>query len=164
MSVWETPVGATVEWYTPPDLFDRLGFDGQVHAFDLDPCAPPLPAADWIPARHRYSHDGEKQRWFGQVWLNPPYGPSTPAFIDRMIEHKNGIALVAARTETKWFQAALATADMGLFLADRLHFIRADGFRGRSSHGSVLLGWGSEAVDCLLSTDRRDLGTLAFAA
>ena len=32
--VHERPVGATVEWYTPPELFDALGL-----TFDLDPAA-----------------------------------------------------------------------------------------------------------------------------
>jgi hypothetical protein len=29
-------VGSSVEWYTPPEIFEALGL-----TFDLDPCAPP---------------------------------------------------------------------------------------------------------------------------
>jgi hypothetical protein len=43
-------VGASDEWYTPPAVFAALGL-----TFDLDPCAPPLPTADWIPTARRYS-------------------------------------------------------------------------------------------------------------
>lgn len=37
--------GETVEWYTPPAIFDRLGL-----RFDLDPCSPPggLPWVRWF--------------------------------------------------------------------------------------------------------------------
>jgi hypothetical protein len=39
-----------VDWYTPDSIFSALGI-----TFDLDPCAPPLPAATWIPAAYRIS-------------------------------------------------------------------------------------------------------------
>jgi hypothetical protein len=49
-----------VDWYTPPEIFTALGLE-----FDLDPCAPPRPAASWIPANVRYSlpQDGLALPW-----------------------------------------------------------------------------------------------------
>jgi hypothetical protein len=67
---YQAPVGATVEWYTPPEVFERLGL-----TFDLDPCAPAI-GAEWIPAAKRYAieagDNGLWLPWIGRVWLNPP--------------------------------------------------------------------------------------------
>ena len=143
MTVHERPVGATVEWYTPPSLFVALGLD-----FDLDPAAPVRPPT-WIPALNWYSTDGQHKPWQGRVWLNPPYGRDLPAFVDRMIEHRDGLMLTAARTETRWWQRAAASADAVCFLRDRLHHIRADGHQARSSFGSTLFAFGPDCVAAL---------------
>lgn len=114
--------GATDEWYTPPEIFTALGLE-----FDLDPCAPPggLP---WIPARRFYSikDDGLHQPWTGRVWLNPPYGPRTAAWMRRLAAHGNGVGLAFARTDTAWFHAIAPTASVICFIAGRLNFIPSD--------------------------------------
>lgn len=140
MTLWEKPKGDTVEWYTPPEVFHRLRL-----RFNLDPAAPPLPGADWIPAEDRYSSEGEVKGWYGRVWLNPPYGPDLPKFIDRMVSHSHGIALTANRTETAWWQKAARSASLMCMIENRLHFIRNDGYQARASHGSTLFAWG---YDC----------------
>jgi len=138
MTVHEAPVSQTVEWYTPPEFFDKMGVN-----FDLDP-AMPEKGADWVPADTytRRPADGLKQPWRGRVWLNPPYGPSLPSFVDRMIEHRYGLMLVPSRTETDWFQRAATRAWYVNFLADRIHFIRDDGVQARASFGSALMAYG----------------------
>jgi hypothetical protein len=148
VTVHERPVGATVEWYTPPSLFDALGL-----TFDLDPAAPrELPA--WIPARHSYhTARGELRPWFGRVWLNPPYGRDLPKFVDRMCDHRHGLMLVPARTETAWWQQAAHSADMVVFLRDRLHFIRDDGYQARASFGSCLFAWGDAECEAVVGAD-----------
>ena len=54
--------------------------------------------------------DSLKQTWFGNVWLNPPFGKVLlPQFLDKCTEQiKAGNAdsifvLIPARTDTKWF-------------------------------------------------------------
>lgn len=149
MTVHETPVAATVDWFTPPELFDKIGL-----RFDLDPAAPDeLPS--WIPADKHYSFAGQSRPWEGRVWLNPPYGASLPAFVERMCEHRHGIMLAPSRTETRWWQRAARSADAVCLLRDRIHFIRADGFQARSSHASTLFAWGQ---DCTLALQLADLG------
>jgi hypothetical protein len=142
MNVHERPVGATVEWYTPPEVFERLRLE-----FDLDPASPGADKVPWIPARRHYTRadDGLAQPWSGMVWLNPPYGPSMAPFVDRLIEHDDGILLIAARTETAIFQRAAYSANVVAFAKDRIHFIRNDGFQARSSFGSVLMAFGYRA-------------------
>lgn len=151
MTVHERPVGATVEWYTPPSLFDALGVD-----FDMDPASPGAAVVPWVPAaRHvTRAEDGMSIEWADRIWLNPPYGPAGVPFIKRMaLEGSDGIMLLPARTETAAFQLAASVADAVCFLRDRLHFIRADGYQSRSSFGSVLFAWGEEYVEALRDAD-----------
>jgi hypothetical protein len=116
--------------------------------------AGPVP---WVPADRFYSarENGLMQKWTGRVWLNPPYGEPGVAFIDRMVAHGDGMLLVPARTETRVFQRAAAAADVVVFLRDRLHFIREDGFQGRAGFASALLAFGRE---CHYAARAADLG------
>lgn len=136
----ESPVGATVEWYTPPDLFKRLDT-----TFDLDPASPASGPVPWVPAEQFYSplDDGLKQPWEGSVWLNPPYGPAGIEFIRKMVKHGDGLLLIPARTETQIFQYAARHATVVCFLRDRLHYIREDGFQARAGFASALLCYGT---------------------
>jgi hypothetical protein len=149
MTVHEKPVGATVEWYTPPELFAKLDLE-----FDLDP-ASPNPPVPWVPAARFMWQDGHTLPWTGRVWLNPPYGPKAVPFVERMIAHGDGMLLLPARTETRAFQRAATEAKAVCFLRERLWFKRADGFQARSSFGSVLFAFG---WDCWYALQTADLG------
>jgi hypothetical protein len=160
----EPPAGGSCEWYTPPEIFRALGLP-----FALDPCAPPWPRADWIPAARRYSppDDGLELPWFGRVWLNPPYARETARWVARLAEHGDGIALVFARTDTAWWQAAIAGAHAVCFIAGRVNFIPSDP-RFRSSNGtpssagapSCLLAYGDDCAGALI---RSGLGACLVA-
>jgi hypothetical protein len=143
--------GATVEWLTPPYILNALG------PFDLDPCAPvkrPWPMA----TRHfTYLEDGLTKPWEGRIWLNPPYGMNTWLWLQRLAAHRNGIALVFARTETEGFHEwAWAYADAMHFFRGRLHFHHLSGLRAKGNCGgpSVLIAYGegnaNRLQDCRL--------------
>ena len=148
---------ASVDWYTPKWIFDALGL-----RFDLDPCQPPTGVA-WIPADKFYceADNGLVQPWTGNVWLNPPYGKYTSAWLRKMHEHRNGIALVFARTDTKWFHDYVAKADAILFLAGRVKFVDGLGVTAGNGAGagSMLIAWGQHNVDALrgLAEDNQGL-------
>jgi hypothetical protein len=160
--------GETVEWYTPPSIFAELGLE-----FDLDPCAPSggLP---WIPAKRFYSlpDNGLDLPWpdDGMIWCNPPYGPETKQWLRRMGEHRCGIALVFARTDTEWFHETAASADAILFLNARLKFVDKtgkppivvgkDGKKRKSGAGagSMLVAWGNDCVAALERMNSNPLG------
>lgn len=148
--VWEPAVGATVEWYTPPELFEVLGL-----RFELDP-ASPEPPVSWVPADRHYSaaDNGLWLPWSGRVWLNPPYDDVDP-WVDRIVAHGLGMLLIFSRTETRAWQKAAKAATAVAFLRDRLHFIRGDGYRGRAAAGSTLFAFGPECAEALV---RADLG------
>lgn len=143
----ESQNAKTVEWYTPPSIFENLNL-----VFDIDVCSPKggLP---WIPAKKFYSKedDGLSQEWGGVVWCNPPYGKETGAWLNKMSKHKNGVALVFARTDCKWFHEHCATADAILFLKGRIKFVDGTGVTGGSGagNGSMLVAWGKTGVSAL---------------
>lgn len=134
------------EWITPPEIIDALG------PFDLDPCAPVN--YPWPTAKVHYNviNDGLTKPWEGRVWCNPPYGKETRLWLCRLVGHRNGIALVFARTETKmFFDYVWNEADALLFLRGRLNFHHVDGSRAKANSGapSVLIAYGQQNVDSL---------------
>ena len=130
---------ASVEWYTPPEIFQALQI-----SFDLDPAAP-VGGVPWVPAKRSFSQsdNGLEQPWSGRVWLNPPYGPGVGRWLDRLAAHGDGLALVFARSDTRWYQDVLRRATAVCFIAGRLAFVRPDGTRaGAAGAPSVLLAFG----------------------
>jgi hypothetical protein len=143
------PKSKSVEWYTPPEVFELMKFP----KFDLDPCSPGKDVVHWIPAETHYTEFGLMKEWFGRVWLNPPYGGETEKWLERLKQHGNGIALVFARTDTLWFHTIACKADAICFMVGRIAFINDKGKRGdNSSCGSMLLAFGSECADILVNS------------
>jgi hypothetical protein len=143
----ESTQSQSVEWYTPPSVFDRLGV-----TFDLDPCSPGKNVVPWIPAKCHLTRkdDGLSRPWKGRVWLNPPYGRHIGTWLKRLSQHGDGIALVFARTDTKWFHRHAMRASAICFLEGRLKFIRSDGREaGPPGCGSLLLAFGDECAEIL---------------
>ncbi len=156
----ETSLSGTVEWYTPRYIFAALGL-----VFDLDPCA--SEAGDHVPALARYTKadDGLSRPWRGTVWLNPPYSPKRDLirWLSRLARHGDGIALVFARTDARWFQAVAPRADL-LCFTPRIAFVQGRArleqppiFEGPvqkedgkpAGSGSVLLAYGGRCAEAL---------------
>lgn len=121
------------EWLTPPEILASLG------TFDLDPCAPI--ERPWDTAlRHLTKRDnGLLADWSGRVWLNPPFGRESAAWMRRLVKHGDGIALLAARTETAMFyESVWGVADAVLFMRGRPHFHYVDGTRAQANSGAPI--------------------------
>ena len=136
------------EWYTPPWLFEELGVQ-----FDLDPCSPGADVVPWVPATKSYTaeDDGLAQLWEGRVWCNPPYGSQVPHWLRRLADHGDGIALVNARTDPRWFHDYVPRADAICFLKGRLKFIdgRTGTVQAGQIAGSMLIAYGQECATLL---------------
>jgi hypothetical protein len=149
----ERSVGSSVEWYTPPEVFEALGIE-----FDLDPAAPPG-GVPWVPAARHFSQadNGLSQPWTGRVWLNPPYGRGVGRWLERLAAHGDGLALVFARTDTAWFHRAFAAATAVCFIKGRLRFISGDGVVASGAAGapSILLAYG---LPCAMTLAASGLG------
>jgi len=136
--------GASDVWLTPPEIVAAVG------PFDLDPCAAPDPRPWDTAAVHlTLPEDGLSADWGDNfVWCNPPFGPEAAAWLERMATHRHGIALVPARTETRWFvRNVWGSASAVLFLHGRPHFHHADGTRGHANSGApiCLVAYGDRA-------------------
>lgn len=133
----------SVEWYTPPEIFDALGV-----VFDVDPCSPGA-GASFVPAHRHITalEDGLTAPWSGLAWVNPPYGSHTAAWMKRCATHGDAIALVFARTDVAWFQELAPTTSAVVFISGRVKFYQGgiDHQPGTPGAGSMLVAWGARA-------------------
>ena len=133
-------------WNTPEELLQALYT--VFGRFDLDPCSPSANARK-APVRARLHYtvedDGLSLPWHGTVFVNPPYGRSLPEWTTKAkAEFIAGraqvvVAIVPARTDTRWWHADIAGFAHVLFLRGRLAF----GNSGQSApFPSALVVWG----------------------
>ncbi|MDQ5854094.1 MAG: phage N-6-adenine-methyltransferase [Chloroflexota bacterium] len=103
------------EWYTRQPISDAAR--RVLGRIDLDPASSPA-ANEIVCAGHYFTpaDDGLAQRWYGRVWLNPPYGKTgnksnQEIWAQQLLaEYRAGnvreaILLVNAATDTTWFRA-----------------------------------------------------------
>jgi len=134
------------EWLTPQWILKPLG------TFDLDPCSPinrPWPTAE---QHYTIMDNGLIKEWRGRVWLNPPYGDEAIRWMQRMSIHRNGIALLLARTETEMFQDhVFGVADALFFIRGRVRFYTPRGTVSKNNPGapSVLIAYGEDNAAAL---------------
>lgn len=147
----ESQKNETIEWYTPPGIFDALGLE-----FDLDPCSPGA-GKSFVPAKKHYTikDDGLAQPWNGLAFVNPPYGNQTGTWLKKLADHGNGIGLVFSRTDTQWFHDLAKQLDLVCFVKGRIKFYRGgiEEQPGTPGTGSMLLGFGKTSVDALLKSN-----------
>ncbi len=126
--------GKTDTWLTPISLITALG------EFDLDPCAFP----GHNTAKTMWYQHGDTVEWFGRVWLNPPYSDAG-RWLDMLAEHGRGVALVFARTDTRWAQRHLLKADSVFFLKGRIKFLNSNFEESTNAgHGNMFLSYGEK--------------------
>lgn len=143
----ESPHNESIEWYTPPEIFDSLNLE-----FDLDPCSPGKDKS-FVPAKNFYTveDDGLSSPWSGTVFMNPPYGTQTPVWMKKFTDHGDGIALVFSRTDVKWFQENSDKFDAICFVSGRIRFYKGsvDERGGTPGTGSMLIAIGEKSVKAL---------------
>jgi phage N-6-adenine-methyltransferase len=94
------------DWGTPRAFLEWLETDRS--------WTPNLDAAASIrnaKAPHFFTEDDDSlsKDWFGDVWLNPPFGNELPKFMKKCAEQikrkevRSIMVLIPARTDTKWF-------------------------------------------------------------
>ena len=115
----------TVEWYTPTEIVEAARMT--MGSIDLDPCTitnNPTGARMFYTAET----DGLTKEWFGNVWLNPPFGEG---FVEWMHKANSEIAsgrvsqmicLIPTWTNSKWFQS-FGHRDVSLCFPRPIRFI-----------------------------------------
>lgn len=142
----QTQVMGKDEWLTPPEIIKALG------EFDLDPCSPINRPWDTAKAHLTVIDDGLVSEWGGRIWLNPPYGDECWKWLHRLAYHKNGIALIFARTGSAGFcREVWRKAHSLLFIEGRLYFYHVSGVRAKHNSGgdSVLISYDAENTEIL---------------
>lgn len=137
-------------WLTPREIVTALG------AFDLDPCGAP----GHYLARKTFllesGDDGLRDDWFGRVWLNPPYGRAMRAWVERLVAHGTGTALIPVAAGTKlWQEVVFPNASAIHFYRHRIAFLRRDGLADNmvSPQASAIVAFGASDADALSGSD-----------
>ena len=139
------------EWYTPPEYIEAARY--VMGTIDLDPASSDV-ANQTIKAEKYFTieNDGLKQKWYGNIWMNPPYAqPLVDKFSEAISskyesgEIKQACILVNNATETKWFQRMLDTCRCICFIRGRVQFINQEGSpSGAPLQGQAVLYFGNK--------------------
>lgn len=157
MGNWENN-GKSNEYYTPPYVFDAMEC-----VFDLDVAAPKDLSKIFVPARTFITENSLQVQWIGYAWMNPPFGGrnSKSQWLDKIYQHRNGIALTPDRTSAPWWQKAAREACVHLQVAKKIKFYTPDGTTANSpSTGTTLFAYGERAIEALLTAQKNKLGTV----
>ncbi len=114
----------TGEWETPQDLFDKLNRE---FLFTLDACATKKNAK--CMEYYTKKDDGLSKNWQGKmVFMNPPYGREIGRWVKKASDESKKfdspvvVALLPARTDTKWFHDFIYKKQEIRFIKGRLKF------------------------------------------
>lgn len=92
---------------------------------------------------------------YKSVFLNPPYShPLIDGFVDKMVEHNDGIALLFNRIDASfWQDDILPNAGALLFIRRRLKFLLPNGTEAKQGAGcgSVLVSFGAKCSNALMT-------------
>jgi hypothetical protein len=132
------------ELYTPKFIFDALKLE-----FDLDVCCPPQGPL-YTPAKKFYSllDDGLNSNWSGRVWMNPPFSKPSP-WIDKWLDHNNGLALTLIGGNGKWLNKLWASEAAALLLQPNCPFINEDGIEKKMMYRVGLWAIGETNITAL---------------
>lgn len=132
---------ATDLWATPQDYFDSVAKEFQ---FTVDVCA--LPENAKCKRYFSPEDDGLAQKWGGVCWMNPPYGRVIGKWVKKAYNSAQDgatvVALLPARTDTKWFHDYIYGKAETRFIRGRLRF---GGCKNPAPFPCMLVIWKKEA-------------------
>jgi hypothetical protein len=132
---------SSVDYYTPPEYIDLVR--QVLGTIDLDPASNDV-AQSWIRAEVYYTKqdDGLTQPWYGNLYINPPYGsPEVRLMAQRFFEkaiacYKSGTIkaaiLLLNRTEAGWYKALQQKVTAVCEVTKRISFIDENGIPQQS--------------------------------
>jgi len=137
---------ARQDWGTPPG-FMRWLQQNRNWTPDLDAAASPHNAKAGLFFTE--AENGLDSAWFGNVWLNPPFGRDLPLWMDKCAaeiereEVRSIYALVPARTDTIWFhEHVLPFAHIVYLIKGRFNFRFDEAVPGANApFPSMLILW-----------------------
>jgi len=131
------------DWATPPNLVKYIE-DYFFVKFDLDAAA--SSSNHKAPIYFTIEDNSLLQNWFGNVWLNPPYGKNQSVWIEKCILENQKLntdkifVLIPARTDTKVFHELIVpNAQHVYFIKSRINFSRGQENEGTALFPSMLV-------------------------
>lgn len=115
-------------WRTPQDLFNQID---EEHHFTLDVCADQSGGQLKAGMKEFFGTDGLTQSWIGNIcYMNPPYGREITKWIEKAwlemtMNNVTTVALLPARTDTKWFWDYCIKQEIRL-IKGRIRFLNDD--------------------------------------
>jgi ParB family chromosome partitioning protein len=138
------------EWYTPKEYIEAAR--EVMGSIDTDPASSKL-ANTIVKAEQIFTKEdsGLKNKWKGNVWMNPPYSqPLIQEFSEAVVakyvikEIKQALILVNNATETAWLQALLSECSAVCLIRGRVKFLDPSGNPGAPLQGQIVIYLGSE--------------------
>lgn len=135
------------EWYTPARYIEAAR--QVLGEIDLDPASNDF-ANETVKAKTYYTEetDGLSQKWFGNIWMNPPYSTALlPRFAEKLVneDFEQAIVLVNNATETQWFKTFVGKASAIVFHTGRIKFVKRDGEHATPLQGQAFFYYGNNA-------------------
>ena len=139
------------EWYTPPEYIEAA--KRLMGSIEVDPASSDK-ANEIVGADIYYTkeNDGLSKKWYGNVWMNPPYSqPTVSAFCNQFVENyrageiTQGCVFVNNATETAFMQNMLSVCAAICLVRGRVAFLDPEGNPGNPLQGQTLLYFGDEA-------------------
>lgn len=124
------------EWATPDDFFEKVQ---KAYKLDIDVCASRENAK--LARYWDKDEDGLSKEWEGiRAWMNPPYGREIGKWIEKAATGGASIvvALLPARTDTRWFHQFVQGKAQITFIKGRLKF---GGQKNSAPFPSMLCVW-----------------------
>jgi ParB family chromosome partitioning protein len=154
------------EWYTPSTYIESAR--AVLGVIDCDPASCEL-ANRTVQASSYYTKetDGLSKRWFGNVWMNPPYAQPLMSQFAEAVSSKfdageiaAAIVLVNNATETAWFQRMLQSCSAACLVKSRIKFLGPNGNPGSPLQGQAILYFGKHVLD--FSSEFAQYGKVLF--
>ncbi|MBP0015350.1 MAG: hypothetical protein J7525_19845 [Roseofilum sp. SID3] len=130
--VWEEPEN-NYEWYTPRVYIDMAR--DTMGTITLDPASCDM-AQERVQAEHYYTQEysGLEQRWWGNIWCNPPYGKLQRHFLTKAIalyhgDHINQAIFLLNTSRAAWYLKAKKQCTAICEVTNRIAFINAEGIQ-----------------------------------
>lgn len=131
------------EWYTPKEIIETAR--DMMGGIDIDPASSEI-ANKVVKAECFYTaeSDGLSKKWFGNVWLNPPYASDLIGkFADKLVSefenYSQAVVLVNNATETEWFNKIISVGSAVCFPRGRVKFYKPDGSTGAPLQGQAII-------------------------
>lgn len=153
------------EWYTPSYILDKVY---NVFPVSTDPCSNKDKTVN-AGTYYMKDDDGLSQSWFGNVYLNPPYGRAIGRWVTKFLEEwdngniKSAILLMPVKTDTKWWSKLTAELSCWCAVSGRVKFVSSEPDK-KTSVGTfasaIILFTRDDATRIKFYSQFYDIGTL----